>query len=248
MPRRIVNWGGLTARINGAARPRVAVVLCHGYGAPGDDLATLAPDVFDLAPELEDRTAFVFPAAPLLSEEFGPFGGRAWWPLNVSQLIASFADGSFRQLRELTPPGLPEAREKLYQLLQDLTSEWGIGIDQVVLGGFSQGAMLATDVALRLPLAPAALVIFSGTFISAPDWTRLAKVRTGMQVLQSHGRQDPVLPLEAALSLREMFHAAGTPLEFIEFGGGHAIPAEAMRSLAAMLERLASTPPAPARH
>ena len=47
-----------------------AVLLCHGFGAPGDDLAALAR-VVDAGPGVR----WFFPEAPLALD----WGGRAWW-------------------------------------------------------------------------------------------------------------------------------------------------------------------------
>ena len=64
-----------------------AVVLCHGFGAPGDDLVPLA-EVLSAPP----RTRFFFPEAPLALP--APYGdARAWWMLDLLRLEASFAAG-----------------------------------------------------------------------------------------------------------------------------------------------------------
>jgi hypothetical protein len=41
------------------------VVLCHGFGAPGDDLVPLADELFRLRPALARKVRFAFPEAPL---------------------------------------------------------------------------------------------------------------------------------------------------------------------------------------
>ena len=55
-------------------QPEGAVVLCHGFGAGGDDLVPLHRELCGLDPRLE-RQRFIFPEAPL---SLGP-GSRAWW-------------------------------------------------------------------------------------------------------------------------------------------------------------------------
>ena len=45
--------------------PELAVILCHGYGAPATDLVPLAAELLTLRPELARHTRFVFPGAPL---------------------------------------------------------------------------------------------------------------------------------------------------------------------------------------
>ena len=64
-------WGGLTVHLKGAPleKAKWAVVLMHGYGAPGDDLVGLEAQI-----PVDDDVAFVYPEAPLAIG----FGSRAW--------------------------------------------------------------------------------------------------------------------------------------------------------------------------
>ncbi len=82
--------GGLSCRVLQQASPgaslELAVVLCHGFGAPGDDLVSLAPEILRARPELAQKVRFVFPEAPLSLAGQGYGGGRAWWPLDVQRL------------------------------------------------------------------------------------------------------------------------------------------------------------------
>jgi phospholipase/carboxylesterase len=113
----------------------------------------------------------------------------------------------------------------------------------VVLGGFSQGAMVTTDLALRQDEAPAALVILSGTLLTEAEWRTRAPRRKGLSVLQSHGRQDPILPFDDAVALRELLQEAGLSVDFLPFDGPHSIPEEALDRLGALLLSLLGKAP-----
>ena len=113
-------------------------------------------------------------------------------------------------------------------LLKECIDETGVPLARTVLGGFSQGAMLSTDVALHLPEAPGGLIILSGTLINQSVWLERLKHRSGLPVLQSHGHHDPLLPFDLAVRLRDELQSAGNPVTFYEFPGGHEIPFEAM--------------------
>ncbi|MBM4000737.1 MAG: phospholipase [Planctomycetes bacterium] len=215
--------------------PDLCVVLCHGFGAPGTDLVPLAFELVELDESLAERVLFVFPEAPHALDDEGIPGGRAWWPLNVNALMASIARGELRILRDTTPPGISEARERLLAALADLRRQTGLPLARFVLGGFSQGAMLATDATLHLPEPTAALALFSGTLLCESTWHRLASARAGGEVLQSHGRYDSILPFETGIWLRDLFERAGWSVDFVEFAGDHTIPAEAVRRFARLL-------------
>jgi len=231
--------GGLAARVvdddaRGGAPPELVVVLCHGYGAPGDDLVSLAPECLQAAPALVGRVLFVFPEAPLPLDDV-PFGGRAWWPIDMVQLQRRLAEGTAAAMADETPAGLAEARRLLRTLIDAVQQQTKLPTQRIVVGGFSQGAMLATDVALRLDEAPAALAILSGTLLSRAQWQSLATRRAGLTVLQSHGTRDPILPFAGAQALQRLLVDAGLHVRFTSFVGGHGIEAGVLRALSDLL-------------
>ena len=131
---------GLTARVVGPADATTTVVLMHGFGAPGTDLVPLA-DV------LSRQARYVFPAAPL---ELGGFYGdaaRAWWLIDLARLEQELMRGKLDT--SSVPDGLPAAREQVLRLVDQVEARFGGPGHKLVLGGFSQGAMTALDVALQ---------------------------------------------------------------------------------------------------
>jgi phospholipase/carboxylesterase len=207
------------------------VVLMHGYGAPGTDLVPLWR-----ALSVPKDVRFVFPEAPL---ELG-FGGRAWWPIDMLRLQDRFTrDGAARLIDEV-PAGIDEARAALLGLLDALERDFAAPASKTVLGGFSQGAMLATDTVLRSDRPFAGLTVLSGTLVSHAQWLPLMPARKGLPVLQSHGRADPVLPFAVAEQLRDELTGAGLQLEFIPFNGGHGIPGPVLEGLSRQILRIAN--------
>lgn len=220
-----------------AGAPSAAVILCHGFGAPGDDLVPLHDELLRLEPRLAS-TRFYFPAAPLALPGPG-FGGRAWWMIDVEALMAAehATAEARRAFTQTEPEGMAAARRALRKLVDEVATGDGLPMNRVTLGGFSQGAMLATDVALRLDEAPAGLVILSGTLLLEPVWRARATARAGLPVFQSHGRSDAILSYAAAQSLHELLEACGLRVDFVPFDGGHGIGPGVLPALAAFLGR-----------
>nr|WP_242588995.1 phospholipase [Corallococcus macrosporus] len=209
--------------------PELVVVLSHGFGAPGTDLVALAPELMTAAPRLAQAVRFVFPEALLSLESLGMPGGRAWFEIPMDILMGRGRD--WEQYSQTVPPGAPAARRALMSTVAAL----GVPMNRVVLGGFSQGAMMSTDVALRLEEPPAGLCLLSGAMVAGKEWEPKAKARPSLPVFQGHGRQDAVLPYPEGERLRAMLTGAGLTVEFLPFDGGHTIVTEELEQLAAFL-------------
>ena len=205
------------------AIPRSVVVLCHGYGAPGSDLVPLGQMLLR-QPKMAGAVQFLFPEAPLSLEALGMPDGRAWWPIDMRRLQMAAALGTFRDLRKDCPDELPVAREMVLGLIRQWSERSKVPLSHFLLGGFSQGAMLATDVTLHLDENPAGLVILSGTLLNEDVWRDRVTAHKALRVLQSHGTNDPILPFAAAGWLRDLLNHGGADVEFLPFSGGHEIP------------------------
>ncbi len=226
-PRNTVELAGLTTRIFGPTDATTTIVLLHGFGAPGDDLVSLS-QVID-AP-----VRFVFPEAPL--ELGGLYGdARAWWLLDFSRLEDELRSGVPHDRRAEIQVGLPEARAQVGRLLDQLEARYGVTPDRLVLGGFSQGAMLALDVALHRTTPPAGVVLMSGTLVAESEWQpRFASLR-GVPVVMSHGRADGLLPFAVSETLRDRLSEAGAEVDWHPFTGGHEIPGEVIAAISTFL-------------
>lgn len=225
--------GGIDGR-GGGNGP--VVILLHGFGAPGDDLVGLPQ-----ALEAPHGTRFVFPVGPL-SLQMGFGESRAWWIIDLEKLQRDRAAGRPRDLSHEIPKGLAEARGELLTLLEDAARRLGADPRQTVLGGFSQGAMLACDVTLRTDRPFAGLVLLSGTLVTKNEWAPLMPKRKGLRVLQSHGSEDPLLPFSQAEQLRDLLTHAGLLVDWISFRGGHEIPPLVLARLGAFLRQTLGPP------
>lgn len=204
------------------------VVFFHGYGADGRDLAPLAVEI----PQ-KRRCRWVFPDGPLsLGESYA--GGRAWFEIDAAELDRAQRLGPV-DWSGRSPKGLAESRAAAFKLIEALEVPWG----RVVLGGFSQGAILSVDASLRSPEAPRGLVILSGSLVAEKEWRELAPRRAGVAFFQCHGIADPILGFRGALRLETLLKEAGLKGGLLSFEGGHMIPAEAIEAMGKFLDSLA---------
>jgi len=222
--------------VQNTTEPEVVVVLSHGYGANGKDLVPLAQVIMN-APELKNKPMkLVFPDAPLVLDN----GGLAWWPLDLQALITRAMQGQLLEIINETPPELSNAREKLSEMVNVLKSQHKLPWNKFVLAGFSQGAILSTDLCLHIEEPIGALAIFSGSLICAATWLQLLNQRKpGTKVIQSHGKQDPILPFQLATFLNQYLRKGNSlEVEFVQFDGGHNIPPQALKKFVQLLVKL----------
>lgn len=209
--------------------PTEMLVLCHGYGAPGDDLVGIAEPLIRQFQKHGRQPLLVFPEGPMDLKDYGMPGSRAWWPLNMARLMALANKNDFSEMRNEIPPGIDEARSMLVDTIGRLLHRFAIDSSQLTLGGFSQGAMLATDTALQgLDNVPKALVVFSGALICEQKWRSAASRLSQLQIIQSHGRYDTILPIQTGRWLNSLLNEYNQEVRYHEFDGPHTIPMEAI--------------------
>lgn len=226
-----VQWrGGIDGQGRGEGP---VVVLLHGYGTRSDDLANVTQ-----ALRLPMAVRYVLPEAPVELED----GGRAWWRLAEDE-EAAVAEGRPRDLSKSMPAGMVIAREKVGAMLRALRTLPDVPPDQVAIVGFSQGAMLAMDVALFTEPKMRGVGVLAGTLIAEDAWAERYPLRRGMRVFIAHGRDDARLPFAMAEKLRDRLTEGGLEVRWAPFEGGHSLPFPVLQDLSEFLvECLELTP------
>lgn len=169
----------LKSKRKGPAKVDSIVVFLHGYGADGADLLGLADA---LAPHLP-TTAFYAPDAVERCVN-NPMGYQ-WFPI-------PWMDGSSP---EQASASAAESFADINAFLDKVMADEGVGPSRFALVGFSQGTMMALEVAPRRDAEIAGVVGFSGRLLD-PE-AMAAEVRVRPQILLAHGDQDPVVPFDS---------------------------------------------------
>jgi phospholipase/carboxylesterase len=190
------------------------VVFLHGYGADGNDLIEIGRAWQPILPD----TAFVSPHAP---EPCGQAPvGRQWFGL-------TFRDPNERWV------GVNQAAPALQAFLDAELQRRQLPPSALALVGFSQGTMMSLHAGLRRPVAPAAIVGFSGMFImpnDGPPETVEAEISSRPPILLIHGDQDELIPVQALFHASSALSALDVPVEWhTSHGVGHGIDQEGLR-------------------
>jgi len=233
----LVAIGGLECLLHEAAGPRSpaspVVVLLHGFGETGDRMMPVAR-----AARAPAGTTFVVPRSPLLLG--GGYGTeRWWWSFDILEIQALRAAGRMQELSLAVPEGLPAARARIESLLAALAASHPGR--PLVLVGFSQGAMLALDVAFETATPMAGVAALTVLPVALDAWRRGMATRRGMPFLQVHGEADEFFPIALHRELHAEMRAAELDTELVTFEGGHEISPPVSEALERFLARVVRT-------
>lgn len=193
------------------------VILCHGYGANGDDLIGLADQWRPLLP----TTVFCAPNAP----EKAPLApnGYQW-----------FALGSLS--REERAVGTRAAAPILNAYIDQMLTHYKIDDSRLALVGFSQGTMLSLEVGLRRESQLSGILGYSGA-LAAPE-RLVAEIRSRPPIMLIHGDRDAMIPFTYMYEAVGALEAAGLKVEkHLCSGVAHGISPEGLQKGGAFLCR-----------
>jgi phospholipase/carboxylesterase len=185
------------------------LVLLHGRGADEHDLFPLL-DLLDP----EQRLVGVTPRGPLSL----PPGGRHWYAV--------------QEIGYPDPATFLPTFTAVSQWLDALGTETGLGPEQTVLGGFSQGAVMTYALGLaRARPRPAAVVALSG-FLPTVAGFELDLERPLPPVAIGHGTYDPVIEVGWGRRAKEALESAGADVLYREYPLPHAVEPRFLLELA----------------
>lgn len=203
-----------------------SVVMLHGYGANGRDLVGLA----HYGPLAKLNLNWYFLEAPLSPPELALFGGRAWFNITVSSFGPNMSPETLEKFYAL--------ENKEYQKSLELVNAaiWNLNLNSPpVIGGFSQGAMMAANSFMQDVESYKGLVALSGVPLRHHTWPQATTLK---KVFVSHGEQDSVLPFQAGQDLAQKLKEKNYEVEKAWFQGGHEIPPVVLNRLSDFLSGL----------
>jgi phospholipase/carboxylesterase len=214
-------WGGLDVRVvspPGAppAKGGPVLVMLHGFGG-GPDGGSFRHAARVIA--VRQRMRVFLPAGP---EPFRK--GRAWWG-GDGVFWPAHAGGDEQGDALRTDPPLARSRAAVQALLRDIRREFAP--DHLALAGYSQGGMLAMDVALTRDPPVDRVAIVSSTILAA-SLPGLRAPGADAPVLVIHGRKDEVVPFASGERMKRLLEQHGHRVLWRPFDGGHHMPPPAL--------------------
>lgn len=205
--------------------PSVGVIFLHGYGA----------NMHDLFPLWEmwhaEKFNWYFPNG-VESLPMGYYEGRAWFSIDMEKLERSIREGTQRDMKGSVPPELDSTLTRLEHVITELSKKH----KTIILGGFSQGAMCISHLAMKENLKIDGLILLSGALLAEERFPKAAKA---IPFYQSHGTNDPILSIEGAKDLEHKLHSLNFTGKLHTFTGGHEIPPMVINDVKTFLSQFA---------
>ena len=197
------------------------LILMHGLGADAEDLAPVAqylnlPDSVRLRVVLPDA-----PERPVTIN--GGMRMRAWYDIDP----AAGLDSGRKDI---------EVSAGLARELIEREEARGIATERIVVGGFSQGGVIALETGLGHGKRLAGIVALS-TYLHDAEHVaeRVGLANAEAEIFMAHGRGDPMIPIHRAATSRSALDHLGYRVTWQEYPMGHELCIDEINALSAWL-------------
>jgi phospholipase/carboxylesterase len=207
-----------TAHVPAGEGPFPTVLALHGWGASAHDLLGLAPMING------GDLLMICPQGPLEMETGPGSRGYGWFPISSGG--------------PPDPSAMVAANFQLRAFLDQAIERFPIDPKRLLLMGFSQGGVMAYDLALQDPARFAGLVALSSWLPGEiAERAERGPELEALPTLVIHGTNDPMIPLERAHESRERLETLGMSVAHAEYEMGHEIDQQSLRDLVGWLEQ-----------
>lgn len=192
------------------------IIMLHGYGSNQNDL-------FSFATELDDKYLIVSAKAPIPIPSYG----NAWYQINYEPGNKKFTNDE----------QAIKSRDLIVRFIDEVVENYYADSRQVILLGFSQGAILSYAVALSYPEKVRQIVAMSGYIhkdllkngYETQDFSHL-------RFYSSHGSVDQVVPVEWDRKTKPFLDDLGIENKYSEFPIGHGVNPDNFKEMKMWLE------------
>lgn len=193
-----------------SSEPVPLLIFLHGYGSNEVDTGNFAKS-------FDDRCMVVSVRAPYKISE----NKYKWYQFERKGHEYNF---SYDELKK--------SRARIIQLIKSLQKEYNIDKDKIMVGGFSQGAMMSLAISLKHSDLISGAMILSGDLLTEIEQEIMdKKIDKRLDIYISHGRQDRVLSFAEAVKDIKFLKAKGIDVYEQYFDSAHTISRENFISL-----------------
>jgi len=212
-----------TAHVPAGDGPFPTILALHGWGASAHDLLGLAQILH------RGQALVLCPQGPIEIPIQQGVVGYGWFPI--------------REDGPMDPEAFAAGRRAVAGFLDAALERYPIDRNKLVLMGFSQGGVMAYDLALREPERFAGLMALSSWLPpQLVESIQPGEALESLPTLVVHGSEDPMIPISMAQASRDALIKLQVPTVYREYPMGHEIRPEALREILTWLEEKVLSP------
>ena len=135
------------------------------------------------------------------------------------------------------PVEVQRSRAEINALIDGQLAD-GIPAENIFLVGFSQGAVMSVDTALRYPQRLGGIVSLSG-YVVHPDFLAEERSEANLRIpiFLAHGTRDAILSIEVGRENQRVLTGMGYDVEYREYDTAHRVSSQETRDIRAFLHR-----------
>ena len=200
-----------------------SIIWLHGLGADGNDFVSIVPELH-LPETLAVR--FIFPHAPIMPITINNgYKMRAWYDITSLAINA-----------KIDSEGMMKSVQALQTLIEKEISR-GIESKNMMLAGFSQGAVIAllTGLLYKKPLA--GILALSGYLPLTDEMIPLKNTRENAPpIFMAHGTEDTVVPYIAGQTTYQVLKKGLYPIEWHSYAMPHSVCAAEIKDISQWIQ------------
>ncbi|MEL0637994.1 MULTISPECIES: alpha/beta hydrolase [Marinomonas] len=202
--------------------PDAAIIWLHGLGSDGHDFESIVPA---MSIPSDQNWRFIFPHAPRRPVTVnGGMEMRAWYDIYEMTLE-----------RKVDMANIEESCSQISALIEDQIAK-GIDASRIILAGFSQGGVIAYQLALTSQRKLAGVMALSTYLANKASVPLASDCKNGnTPFLIHHGSQDPVVAPSLALDAKKVLTDQGFQVEYQVYNMPHSVCPEQIQDISAWL-------------
>lgn len=182
--------------------------LMHGYG--GNENGYM-----NLKERLKDDVVIVSMRAPFKMKRslFTIFqNSNKWYDFSIIN-----GDTSSNQAQ------INESTDRILATIEEVKEKYAINNERIIIGGFSQGAIMSYKLGLLYPALFSGVMVHSGRL--PVEYTLLSDLNeyNDLNILIVHGKKDGVLSTKWSLQGKKLFEDINATTEYLEIDAGHSM-------------------------
>lgn len=203
--------------------PDKTVIWLHGLGADGNDFASIVPEL-RLPQRLNIK--FIFPHAPIMPVSINNgYEMRAWFDIHPAGISG-----------QVDTDGIQKSVQQINHLIE-VEQQRGIAPHNIILAGFSQGAVIALTTGILYPERLGGVIALSGLLPNAAEMIALGSpANKTLPLFIAHGTQDQVVPAALGEAAADRLKQAEYPVSWHTYPMAHSVCLEEIQDISQWLQ------------